>query len=188
VEQVTQEQTSAMGALRAGTHDAHVHAESVLSGSSWLDGPEQYERFLLRLLRFHEQVEALLPSALAYAPVRRSVLIRADLAFLTGAACTLPPAAVLPGGTAAALGRLYVVEGSALGGRVLLRQITARLGHDAGRGASCFAPHGRQTLPRWRAFGRAVDAWAASHPLEVAPMVAAAGSCFATYELVVVRP
>lgn len=188
MEQVTQARTTAMGALRTATRDAHVHAEGALSASPWLDDPGQYERFLLRLLRFHEQVEALVPSALVYTPVRRSVLIRADLAFLTRAACTLPPTATLPGGTAAVIGRLYVVEGSALGGRVLLRQITARLGHDASRGASCFAPHGRQTLPRWRAFGQAVDAWAANHPLEVAPMVAAAGSCFATYELDVIRP
>jgi heme oxygenase len=176
-----------MAALRAATRDAHLHAEQALTESRWLDSPSSYQAFLLRLLRFHEQVEVELPPALPYTARRRSPLIRVDLAALTGHAAPAHTPSPRKGG-AAAIGCLYVVEGSALGGRVLLRQITSRLGYDATRGASCFLPYGPHALPRWRAFGSAVDVWAAAYPESLEPMVAAARSCFATYERLVVRP
>lgn len=51
-----------------------------------------------------------------------------------------------------ALGILYVVEGSSLGGRVILKNINAVLGHDADSGAAYFSGYGGQTGSRWKAF------------------------------------
>lgn len=51
-----------------------------------------------------------------------------------------------------ALGVLYVVEGSSLGGRVILKNINTVLGHDAENGAAYFSGYGGQTGSRWKAF------------------------------------
>lgn len=51
-----------------------------------------------------------------------------------------------------ALGIMYVVEGSSLGGRVILKNITAALGYDAENGASYFAGYGGQTGSYWKNF------------------------------------
>ncbi len=51
-----------------------------------------------------------------------------------------------------ALGIMYVVEGSSLGGRVILKNITASLGYDSDNGASYFAGYGGQTGSTWRNF------------------------------------
>lgn len=54
--------------------------------------------------------------------------------------------------TGFALGIMYVVEGSSLGGRVILKNITAVLGHDGEKGATYFAGYGGQTGSTWRTF------------------------------------
>ncbi|WP_116787967.1 biliverdin-producing heme oxygenase [Flavobacterium psychrotrophum] len=51
-----------------------------------------------------------------------------------------------------ALGVLYVIEGSTLGGRVILKNINGVLGHDAEKGAAYFSGYGGQTGSRWKAF------------------------------------
>jgi heme oxygenase (biliverdin-IX-beta and delta-forming) len=51
-----------------------------------------------------------------------------------------------------ALGVMYTVEGSSLGGRVILKNIHAALGHDAENGASYFNGYGGQTGSMWKAF------------------------------------
>jgi heme oxygenase len=51
-----------------------------------------------------------------------------------------------------ALGVMYVIEGSSLGGRVILKNITTALGHDANSGATYFAGYGGQTGSHWKAF------------------------------------
>ncbi|MGH6646599.1 biliverdin-producing heme oxygenase [Aquabacterium sp.] len=53
---------------------------------------------------------------------------------------------------AAALGALYVTEGSTLGARHISRHLNERLGMDASSGASFFAGHGDQTGHLWLRF------------------------------------
>jgi heme oxygenase len=65
-----------------------------------------------------------------------------------------PLALPLPGVTPAknpsqALGRIYVAEGSTLGGWHIARTAEQRLGFDRDRGARFFFGHGDQTYPRW---------------------------------------
>lgn len=54
--------------------------------------------------------------------------------------------------TAFALGIMYVVEGSSLGGRVILKNINAALGHTIENGASYFGGYGGQTGSYWKNF------------------------------------
>jgi len=51
-----------------------------------------------------------------------------------------------------AFGVMYVIEGSSLGGRVILKNINAALGHDAKSGAAYFSGYGAQTGSHWKAF------------------------------------
>lgn len=51
-----------------------------------------------------------------------------------------------------AFGVLYVLEGSTLGGRVILKNINKVLGHDAENGAAFFNGHGALTGPQWKSF------------------------------------
>lgn len=53
---------------------------------------------------------------------------------------------------AAAFGSLYVLEGSALGGQVIVRRVSATLGLDGAHGAAYFAGWGADTGGMWRAF------------------------------------
>ncbi len=51
-----------------------------------------------------------------------------------------------------ALGVMYVIEGSSLGGRVILKNINTVLGHDAHSGGSYFTGYGGQTGSHWKTF------------------------------------
>jgi heme oxygenase len=51
-----------------------------------------------------------------------------------------------------ALGVMYVIEGSSLGGRVILKNINTVLGHDAQNGGLYFTGYGAQTGSHWKAF------------------------------------
>lgn len=51
-----------------------------------------------------------------------------------------------------ALGVLYVVEGSSLGGRVILKNVEAVLGFDSTRGAQYFSGYGATTGSHWKKF------------------------------------
>lgn len=51
-----------------------------------------------------------------------------------------------------ALGILYVLEGSTLGGRVIYKNINTALGHDIENGASYFGGHGGHTGSHWKTF------------------------------------
>lgn len=76
-----------------------------------------------------------------------------DFGLSAAAVSSLPRCAVpSPDGEASALGYLYVLEGSTLGGRVLLRSAGPRLGIDALRGGRFLAGHGDATGARWARF------------------------------------
>ncbi|HEY4605339.1 MAG TPA: biliverdin-producing heme oxygenase [Blastococcus sp.] len=81
---------------------------------------------------------------------RRAALFAADLRALGGAttgAADLPPVA----GTDQALGRLYVLEGSTLGGIVIGRHL-ASLPHLSDVRIRAFSPYGHETGAMWAAF------------------------------------
>lgn len=86
---------------------------------------------------------------------KKAARIEADLAFLGHGKEGYEK--VLTGGLkhvtpAFALGAAYVVEGSTLGGRVILKNINTALGHDADNGASFFWGYGGQTGSMWKGF------------------------------------
>jgi heme oxygenase len=190
-----------MLALRRSTRDAHRRTDRDIGRADWLSSPSAYAAFLDRTLRFHRIVEAAVaPVALRiegldYAERRHSRWLEADLDALarvgvlpsspTEQAVRSPP--LLIDGPGAALGCLYVVEGSTLGGRVLARWIESRLGYGRGSGASSFDAYHDATMTRWRAFGALVEARLASVPKDRGLMLALARRTFALHRAVVVE-
>ncbi|HEV7381234.1 MAG TPA: biliverdin-producing heme oxygenase [Dyadobacter sp.] len=57
-----------------------------------------------------------------------------------------------PANVAEALGIMYVLEGSTLGGKVLFRHVHKVLGLDENSGAAFFWGYGTETGPKWKSF------------------------------------
>ncbi|TLU98783.1 biliverdin-producing heme oxygenase [Dyadobacter luticola] len=64
--------------------------------------------------------------------------------------------------TSEAMGIMYVLEGSTLGGRILYKHIHETLGLDSESGASYFWGYGAETGPRWKSFMAALGQQAES--------------------------
>lgn len=61
--------------------------------------------------------------------------------------------------TAFALGYMYVIEGSTLGGRVILKQLEGKLPVHATSGANFFAGYGYETGGKWKTFIQTFSKW-----------------------------
>ena len=64
----------------------------------------------------------------------------------------LPVSGFRPAGVAEALGAMYVLEGSTLGGKILYKHVNEFLGIDQQTGASYFYGYGQQTGVLWKRF------------------------------------
>jgi heme oxygenase len=82
---------------------------------------------------------------------------------------------------ASCLGILYVLEGATLGGQILRREISARLGLEADNGAAFLDVYGAATGRRWRDFME----YLGSRPMDAderKAVVAAAHTTFSCFE------
>jgi heme oxygenase len=151
--------------LRQVTREAHLAIE----GSIGLMGESitirDYRHVLSRLYGFWREweplVASLIPDDEFLAPRRRKHLLAADLAALGMAECTI---AALPRcfltclhNSAHALGSLYVMEGSSLGGRSIQRNVERCLGADVHASSSYFRGYGTQTGAMWQSFLARLD-------------------------------
>lgn len=104
--------------------------------------------------RLHAEAETALAPWLAdrpdvaFAARRRTGQLAADLATLGGRAVQPGPSGIVIRSLAEALGWLYVLEGSTLGGKAIRRALLAR--GDTMTGLSFLDPYGPQTGQRWR--------------------------------------
>jgi len=176
-------------ALRAATSTAHRRLDRhpllapLVAPTLTL---QQYVRALQALLYVHEPLQAALRSELAHYAIDYPLLdrvapLRADLARLkvssvgtASAPISLPPTSSV----ATLIGRLYVVEGSRLGGRSIARCLQQRLGLTAANGAAFFNEGGEVRIDRdWPAFWRLAE----GHAADVEAVIAGA---LATFTLV----
>lgn len=164
--------------LRAATAPAHHALERDLDWQSRIADLAGYRGLLARLRGFHAAYETAIGQALAdeafFGPRRRLSKLDADLARLG-----LDRAAIeaLPGPPAAglearpeAMGALYVLEGSTLGGTVIGRQIERVHGFDATNGCAYYRGHGRATGPMWSAFRQELETLAGDAAAEAAAL------------------
>ncbi len=180
----------------AAVHD-RLHAQpefaALLRGAL---SPEGYARLLLRLLGLHAPIEEQLARhdnepLMAWRkigePRSRPARLRSDLAFLGIDQATIDAApradALLTGldNPAAALGCAWVVEGSALGGRVLSLHLNTILGPARAEEAGTFFAFQPGQSNRWIGCCEAVEACGAD-PLRRASMVTTASAVFDLFE------
>jgi heme oxygenase len=154
--------------LKALTHETHDRLDTSIMAAASFATVEGYGRFVTVQYLFHRDIDALYDDALLQALLpgllerRRLPLIAADL---TDLGLPLPddddtPLAFLQGDVVdipAALGWLYVAEGSNMGA-ALLRKEAAKIGLSDEHGARHLAPAPDGPAAHWRAFTAALDA------------------------------
>lgn len=180
--------TDVLRMLRLGTADEHGTLERVLDLLDPALGRSRLAAVLERMHGFWVAAEAGLDDwaarcaddahALHWSRRRRAHLFAADLGALgaTGAGAAVPELPRLSG-TDEALGRLYVLEGSTLGG-VLIDRHLAGLPEFSGVRVRAFSPYGPDTGAMWHAYRTAVRARVADGG-DARTMVAAGRATFA---------
>ncbi|MCE1113882.1 MULTISPECIES: biliverdin-producing heme oxygenase [Pseudomonas] len=172
-------------ALREGTRACHKGLEQRLPFfSDGFDLPA-YQRLIEAYYGFHAPLEAALTG---YQGVERNKApaLTCDLLALGLDAAqidALPQCGALPliDSEASALGVMYVLEGSTLGGQVLKRAMAERLGIGADSGAAFFDVYGPLTGVHWRGF-LARLAGASLPPAALASAVHAGVATFERFE------
>ena len=159
--------------LKGETADLHARVEGNLRFATRAD----YARYLSVMADMHDAYDPLfrdMPEPLVAGRLGKSARARADLTAL-GATASPLVVSVPRLGRAEALGALYVLEGSSLGGRVLLRLLRER--HGPGLPVSYLEGYGAATSSMWRALASALEAYGGD--ARVADrMVAGASQCF----------
>ena len=153
--------------LRSGTAAEHESVERILD---LLDPGLDRPRLAGVLNRMHgfwraaedglDEWAARSPSdaeSVTWSARRRAGLFAADLAALGEPPADDGPRLATVTGTDEAIGRLYVLEGSTLGGTFIDRHLTA-LPALAGVRLRAFSPYGAETGAMWHAFRRATRA------------------------------
>ena len=164
--------------LREHTSELHEAAERAL-GEEPMERLDSYVGMLQANLAM---TEAVLAAARPYLPedMIRNLeqdrgRLRCDLAFLGSGPGLGPGAASAPFALrdrAEAMGALYVCEGARLGGRVLARQVSERLGLGAENGAG-YLSGGADQSARWRDFQGALERELVTTPARKAALEAA---------------
>ncbi|GJD53957.1 hypothetical protein OPKNFCMD_6737 [Methylobacterium crusticola] len=172
--------------LRDETREAHARIERDLDWERRIATRAGYRALLARFWGFHAAWEPALARALHdeafLAPRRRLAHLEDDLARLglaPEAVRALPrPGGPLPRTRPEALGSLYVLEGSTLGGQVVARAVERRLDLRDGEACRYYRSHGRDTGAMWTAFRARLEAEARARPAEVPAILAGAEATF----------
>ncbi|HZF76324.1 MAG TPA: biliverdin-producing heme oxygenase [Acetobacteraceae bacterium] len=172
--------------LREGTAAAHARAEMGMWPESATSDPATYARWLSRHLGLIAPFEVVIETHAAFLaalgadplPRARRGLLRRDLAMLGMPEECPAPAPPLTG--AEALGALYVLEGSRLGGRVLLRRVEDKM---PGLAATAFLAGADAVPGAWRALRGALDGFGEhAGPEAVAAVLRGADATFQAFE------
>ena len=172
--------------LRERTRDAHEQTEAGLN----VLGPgltlEPYARLLGRWHGFESTWQRHAPAVLGepyFAPRRKLPLLDTDLRACGRSAADIAALPAVPDNAlpftdrVAALGILYVVEGSTLGGQYVAKNIRDRLGLTPDHGIAYFSSYGADVGRRWRETKGLLDA-----PPFVADAEAVVAGAMATFE------
>jgi heme oxygenase (biliverdin-IX-beta and delta-forming) len=158
-------QHTLLSRLKHDTAASHTRLENALD---LMRDDLQRDEYIALLGRFHGYVSAweaavgvALPASLAgfFDARRKTPLLAADLVALTGdageaAASVVASSQDLPRlpNVGAAIGSMYVMEGSTLGGRFIAPHVARLLGLTPGQGNAYFDAYGDRTGSMWNAF------------------------------------
>jgi heme oxygenase len=183
--------SSRLTMLRSLTSEHHAHIETVPALAKLLDPDLEradYAGVLVKLLSFHASLEAKIRVALSPTSSARTLLdngrimnLQADLQWLGVHPASASVSVPVIETHAAALGALYVVEGSGLGGRVIARSLSRHLGLRHGHGASFYdGMTAEDSRARWKLLCDALEA--SDGPSCDQDMVRAAQETFSTLD------
>ena len=153
--------------LREETRPVHERIEQDLEALGMHRSLERYRLLVARFFGFYLGWEPRVADTLGdeafFGPRRKLHLLAQDLEFFgyDGRAVeALPRCRSLPpvGNLAEAMGSLYVLEGSTLGGQVISRRLERSLGFRDGHGYAFFRSYGREVSSMWRGFGERLTA------------------------------
>jgi heme oxygenase len=172
--------------LRSETATAHHASESLLGVPAGILDRADYAELLQTMLAFHLGTEGVLYDErwasewakldIAIARHDRSAALIRDLSVLDSEPDDRRVPALEIHDFAEALGCLYVVEGSALGGRVIAPLMTERLGQVP---TEYYAGTGREHPKPWRAVQAALAAYAARSDADSDAVITGALTTFA---------
>lgn len=173
---------SPMQHLKAATQPYHQALERQINLDALSASLANYRRLLQRFYGFYGPGEAQLATlpwstvGFPWSARQHSPTLAADLQWLGETPATLatlpccldlPRLATIP----QALGYLYVVEGSTLGGQLISRHLQAHWPILQEAGCQFFQRYGAQVGVMWRAFSHFVNDYIAQNPNAEAPMV-----------------
>lgn len=180
-----------MQRLKSETKTAHQHLEKLTM--PYIKGAKDdasYARLLQLFHGFFQPMEAQIHRILGGTGViadlaerRQSTALQADLQTLGAAANDLQTMEELPPveTIAQALGALYVLEGSTLGGRIITGILAKQTGRAPEDGITFFNGYGEATNDKWAAFTTTVNDYATAHPGEANAIVKAADETFKAF-------
>ncbi len=149
--------------LRARTLTLHEEAERALNLEGRLSSIDAYCGLLRTLWQLHAGYEAAFAdrswssTPIDFAARRRSDMLLTDLRVLGTADIPPAPLHAPVNGLFEAIGCLYVLEGSTLGGQIILRRAEERLGLTADAGSSFFRGYGTKTGAMWKELVDAIN-------------------------------
>ena len=175
--------------LKTETRPAHDRIERMVDIEGRTTSPASYRALVARFYGFHAawepRAEAALGDGELFRGRRKTHLLVRDLRALglSEAEIARLPLCDLPlpmAGPAAALGAMYVVEGSTLGGTIIARLAERRLGLSPEAGCAYFRSYGPDVGAMWRSFRARL--LAASSPATDDAVVACANLTFAVMQ------
>lgn len=168
--------------LRRETAERHRRAEAAMPSLAALGNREVYRATLARLYLFYsrwelatQHCEMLREVVPDLAERRRLNLLELDIRALGGSPRGSPLSGCDVLTVPQALGALYVLEGSTLGGQIIRRAVAPALGTKA---LAFFTGHGARTGALWSSFVAALDRYDG----DADAVVAGADDCFADFE------
>ncbi|AWM38357.1 Heme oxygenase [Gemmata obscuriglobus] len=175
--------------LKETTAEQHARLERRVDLGARLRGPSEYAELLGHFYGFYRPLEAALSAVSGYESVGLAFMERckiphlaSDLSVLGRSPAHVPLDAAPPiGSLGAALGRMYVLEGATLGGRVVCRMVREALGYTPDRGCRFFNSYGDRVGPMWTAFRAALVRFATTPEAET-EVVNAAGDTFDRFD------
>lgn len=182
--------------LKSQTRPQHDSVEGNRFGKAMMDGTlneSDYCLFLQKFYGFHIPLERAL-SGFAWNDVginfderRKIEFLEKDLRALGMSSeeiANLPEAPMLPSMATMeeAIGVVYVMEGSTLGGQLQSRQVQKMFGRDAESGAAYFSSYGANVGMMWKAFCEAIVKVAGDNEEKEKVIIASAQQTFQALE------
>ncbi len=185
-----------MERLRNETKTAHQQLEKATIPYIKKATSEEPYAYLLKMFYGYfkpveERIQSLIDSSLLSDIVerRQTAALLEDLKKIGASTHDLAQAEQIPTleSVPQAIGALYVLEGSTLGGRFISQMLMKQLDRSAANGISFFSGYGEATDAKWKAFTQMVNEFAEQFPENKDQIVVAADETFAKFGTWVAR-